>query len=244
MKLLKMNIPKSKLETIPEIEQVFFIQLMQFLNELNILQKCVIVSSNELGSLTTIEKRGQISQAHFFIRTLVGKLYEAWEMINKNFINTQLYEEYENHLSQKGKESLSELIERFNDKNNIISLIRNKFAFHYDKEKIKKEIDKMPQEELLEMYISEHRGNCLYSLSDIIVNWAILNSIDSSNSQQAMEILIGEIAIKVSGWFQEFGGDCVRIIVEKLELDYTEVEIPEPPLLDDIKLPYFVKRAE
>jgi predicted CopG family antitoxin len=244
MKLLKINFSKLKLEALPEIEQVFFIQLTHFLNELNILQKCVIVSSNELGSLTTIEKRGQISQAHFFIKILTGKLYEGWKMISKNFIETQLSREYENLLSQKGKESLSELIGRFNDKNNIISLIRNKFAFHYDKEKIKKEIDKMPQEELLEMYISEHRGNCLYSLSDIIVNWAILNSIDSSNSQQAMEILIGEIAIKVSGWFQEFGGDCVRIIVEKLELDYTEVEIPEPPLLDDIKLPYFVKRAE
>ena len=39
MKLLKINIPKSKLDTIPEIEKVFFIQLMQFLNELNILNE-------------------------------------------------------------------------------------------------------------------------------------------------------------------------------------------------------------
>ena len=244
MKLLKMNIPKSKLETIPEIEQVFFIQLMQFLNELNILQKCVIVSSNELGSLTTIEKRGQISQAHFFIRTLVGKLYEAWKMINKNFINTQLYKEYENHLSQKGKESLSELIERFNDKNNIISLIRNKFAFHYDKEKIKEEVKKIPKEELLEIYISEHPVNCLYSLSDTIVNWSILNFIDPLNSQQAMDILVGDIAIKVSGWFQEFCVDCVYIIANKLGLNFIEVEIPEPLSIDEVKLSYFVRRAE
>lgn len=244
MKLLKINIPKSKLETIPEIEQVFFIQLTHFLNELNTLQKCVIVSNNKLTSLTSIEKRSQISQAHFFIRTLAGKLYEGWKMIRKDFLETQLSREYENLLSQKGKESLSELIGYFNDEKNKVRLIRNKFAFHYDKEKIKEEIDKIPQEELLEMYISKHRGNCLYSLSDIIVNWAILNSIDSSNSQRAMDELIGDIAIKVSRWFQEFGGDCVRIIGEKLELDYTEVEIPEPPSIDEVKLPYFVKRAE
>jgi hypothetical protein len=93
------------------------------------------------------------------------------------------------------------------------------------------------------MYISEHSVNCLYSISDTIVNWSILNSIDSSNSQQAMDILIGDIAIKVSGWFREFCGDCVRIIYEKLELDYTEVEIPEPPLIDEVKLPYFVKKS-
>ena len=244
MKLSRINIPKSKLDTIPEIEQVFFIQLMQFLNELNILQKCVIVSSNELESLTTIEKRGQISQAHFFIRTLAGKLNEGWKMISKNFVETQLSREYENLLSQKGKESLSELIGYFNDENNKVRLIRNKFAFHYDKEKIKEEINKIPQEELLEMHISEHRVNCLYSVSDTIINWSILNSIDSSNSQQAMDILIGDIAIKVSGWFREFCGDCVCIIAKKLGLNFTEVKIPEPPSIDDIKLPYFVKRAE
>ena len=244
MKLLKITIPKSKLDTIPEIEQVFFIQLMQFLNELNILQKCTIVSSNELASLTTIEKRSQISQAQFFIRTLAGKLYEGWKMIGKNFLKTQLSSEYENLLSQKGKESLSELIVYFNDENNLVRLIRNKFAFHYDKEKIKEEIDKIPQEELLEMYISEHRGNCLYSISDTIVNWSILNSIDSSNSQQSMDILIGDIAIKVSGWFREFCSDCVYVIVKKLELSSTEIKIPEPPSIDDVKLPYFVKRAE
>jgi len=244
MKLSRINIPKSKLDTIPEIEQVFFIQLMQYLNELNILQKCTIVSSNELASLTSIEKRSQISQAHFFIRTLAGKLYEGWKMIGKNFIETQLSREYENLLSQKGKESLSELIGYFNDRNNKVRLIRNKFAFHYDKEKIKEEIDKIPQEELLEMYISEHRVNCLYSISDTVVNWSILDSIDSSNSQRAMDELIGDIAIKVSGWFREFCGDCVCIIVKKLELSSTEVEIPEPPSIDDVKLPYFVKRAE
>jgi RNase H-fold protein (predicted Holliday junction resolvase) len=244
MKLSKINIPKSKLDTIPEKEKVFFIQLMHFLNELNILQKCAIVSSNKLASLTTIEKRSQISQAHFFIRTLAGKLDEGWKMISKNFVETQLSREYENLLSQKGKESLSELIGYFNDENNKVRLIRNKFAFHYDKEKIKEEIDKIPQEELLEMYISEHRVNCLYSISDTVVNWAILNSIDSSNSHRAMDILIGEIAIKVSGWFREFCGDCVFIIVKKLKLNSTEIEIPEPPSIDDVKLPYFVKRAE
>ena len=244
MKLLKINIPKLKLDTISEIEQVFFIQLMQLLNELNILQKCVIVSNNELESLTTIEKRGQISQAQFFIRTLAGKLNEGWKMISKNFVETQLSREYENLLSQKGKESLSELKVYFSDENNLVRLIRNKFAFHYDRKKIREEVKKIPQEALLEVYISEHRANCLYSLSDTIVNWSILNSIDSSNPQRAMDILIGEIALKVSRWFQEFCGDCVCIIAKKLGLNSTEVEIPEPPSIDKVKLSYFVKRAE
>jgi len=244
MKLLKVQIQKSILDSIPEIEQIFFIQLMQFLNELNILQKCVIISNNELDSLTTIEKRSQISQAQFFIRTLAGKLSEGWKMINENYIHSRLSGEYEDLLSQKGKNSLSELKVYFNDKNNFICLIRNKFAFHYDKEKIKEEIKKIPQEEILEVYISENLANCLYSLSDTIVNWSILNSINPSNSQIAMDTLIKDIAIKVSGWFQVFCVDCIYIIAKKLDIDSSEVEISESPSINEIKLPYFVRKPE
>jgi hypothetical protein len=244
MKLFKINISKSKLDAIPEIERVFFVQIMQFINEINILQKCIIISSNELNSLNIIEKRGQIFQAQFFIRTLAGKLSEGWKMINKNYLHTELSGEYEDLLSQKGKDSLSELKAYFNDQNNYIRLIRNKFAFHYDDEKIKEEIKKIPQDEILEVYISEHRANCLYSLSDTIVNWSILNSIDSANSQRAMDTLINDIAIKVSGWFQEFCVDCVCIIAKKLDLNSSEVEIYISQSINEIKLPYFVKKAE
>lgn len=243
MKLLKVDIPKSKLDIMLKNEQVFFVQLTHMLNELNILQKCVIVSSNGLKLLRAADRRGQVSQALFFIRTLAGKLNEGWVMLERAFFKACLSKEYEKILSQGGKASLSELKRYFRGKNNV-NLIRKKFAFHYDRDKIREELDKIPQSEVLEMFISEHRGNCLYSLSDAVVNWALLNSIDPSSPQRAMEILIDEVAVKVSGWFQEFGGDCIRIIVEKLDLDYTEIEIPEPPLLDDVRLPYFVKKAE
>ncbi len=241
MKLLEFNIPKSKLDAIPEDEQIFFIQLTHFLNELNILQKCVIISSNGMASLNIVKRRGQVSQAQFFIRTLAGKLNEGWGMLKKGFFTTQLSKKYENILSQVGKDSLSELKRYFSGKNNI-NLIRNKFAFHYDIEEIKEEIAKIAQSEVLKMFISEHRGNCLYSLSDVIANWAILHSIDPCNPQRAMEILINEVATKVSGLFQEFGGNCISIIMEKLDVAYVEVEIPEPPLIDNARLPYFVRK--
>jgi len=243
MKLLRFNIPKSKLDAIPEDEQVFFIQLTHLLNELNILQKCVIISSTGMTSLNAVKRRGQVSQAQFFIRMLAGKLNEGWEMLKKDFFDTQLSRRYEKVLSRAGKDSLSQFKRYFTRKNNI-NLIRKKFAFHYDTEKIKEGIGKIPQSEALEMFISEHRGNCLYSLSDVIANWAILHSIDPSNPQRAMEILIDEVAIKVSRWFQEFGGNCISIIVEKLGLDYTEIEVSETPLIDDVRLPYFVEKTE
>jgi len=141
---------------------------------------------------------GEVSQALFFVRMLAGKLNEGWVMLERAFFNTCLSKKYEKILSQSGKDGLSDLKRYFNGENNA-NLIRKKFAFHYDTDKIREELDKMLESEILEMFISEHRGNCLYSLSDAVVNWGLLNCIDPSNPRRAMEILIDEVAVKVSG---------------------------------------------
>ncbi len=242
MNLSKVNILKSKLDTLAKDEKLFFIQLTHLLNELSILQKCVIFSSNGIELLSTVERRGQVSQALFFIRMLAGKLNEGWEMLKKDFFGKKLSEKYERELSEKSK-SISELKRYFSRANNI-NLIRNSFAFHYDAGKIEEVIDRIPHDEVLEMFISEHSGNCLYSFSDVTVIQAILNSVDPSDPTRAMDLLIDEVAIKVSGWFQEFGANCVYIIGKKLEIDCIEVEIPEPSVIGEIKIPYFVKKSE
>ena len=196
-----------------------------------------------MASLNTAERKGQVAQALFFIRTLAGKLNEGWEMLQRNFFNTGLAEEYGKKLSPTAKHSLTELERYFCRKENYIKLIRNKFAFHYDTGKIRKQISATQQREPLEMYVSEYRGSCLYYVGDIIVNWAILNSISPSNPQRAMALLIDEIAIKVPGWFQEFGGDCISIIGNNLGLENIVVEAPAAPLIDEVRLPYFVRKA-
>jgi hypothetical protein len=244
MLLTEIKLSKAELDTLPEAEQVFFVQIMHFLNELNILQKCVIVSNNRLeDSLSRIEKRSQIAQAQFFIRILAGKLYEGWEMIKENFFKTGISKKYESLLSKKGKENLSELKNYFNNKSNTIRLIRKKFAFHYDREMVKEQIKKIPKAEKLEIYMSENSANCLFSIGDIVINWAILNSIDSSNPEKAMKILIGEVAIKVSRLFQGFCHDYITIVAKQLKLDFNDVKIDDPKSIYEIELPYFITRS-
>jgi hypothetical protein len=41
----------------------------------------------------------------------------------------------------------------------------------------------------------------------------------------------------------DFAQDCIGVISKKyLQMNYEEVQIPEPPKLADITLPFFVKR--
>ena len=49
--------------------------------------------------------------------------------------------------------------------------------------------------------------------------------------------------IDTTKYFLDFTQDCIRVISEKyLQMNYEEVQIPEPSSLEDITLPFFVKR--
>ena len=239
-----LNIPTASWDTLEENEQTFFIQITHLLNEINILRKLTLISSgNALNSSDEVERRGHYCQTQFFLRMLAGKLNEGWEMLQRDFWGTKLSIDYEKKLSQPGQSSLKKLKQYFSANNNI-KLIRNQFAFHYDSEEIKEIIKEIPPSEVPHLIFAEHRINCLYSLSDIIVNWAILRSINPTDPKRALETLIDEIVIGVSSYFQEFGFACIEIIVNKLGLmnKSKEIEIPDPPSIDDVKLPYFVNK--
>ncbi|MHC4459739.1 MAG: hypothetical protein ACYS0I_22090, partial [Planctomycetota bacterium] len=203
MILLKVNIRRDKFNNLTKDERVFFILLTRVLNDLNILQKCAIFCGSE-KPIDEAQVMAQVFQTLFFIRMLAGVLNEGWEMIKRDFLGKKLGLKYTKALSQEGQDSLSHL-KRYFGKNNLVNFVRNQFAYHYLPQKIEEEINQMGQYESLTMYVSKHLGNCLYSGSEAVVNRVILNHIDSSNLEKAMNRLREEITIRVSGWFQKFG---------------------------------------
>ncbi|GAI02483.1 unnamed protein product, partial [marine sediment metagenome] len=142
------------------------------------------------------------------------------------------------------KEALSN-IKKYFGKNNFIKKIRNNYAFHYSKEsseKMIKQIANAPELEIFEIYLSEEIGNCFYSIAHDLLNSSILEDIDSNNWPKAMDKFFQEI-MDVTKWFLNFSQDCILVISKKyLQMNYEEVQIPEPLSLDDITLPFFVKR--
>lgn len=238
---------KAELLSIPEKELELFIQLTNFNNDVNILQKLMVISGNsrEKASQNEIVGRSLSSQGLFFMRIQAGKLYEGWNMLDKHFFNNKTFsEEYNQKGSPQSKKNLSNLKKYFGKKN-LIENIRNTYTFHYSKESSKnmvKQIINAPDLEVFEIYLSEEYGNCFYSIAHDLLNTSILEDIDSNDRAEAMNKFFQEI-IDISKWFLDFTQDCIRVISEKyLQLNCEEVEIPEPPSLNDIRLPFFVKR--
>lgn len=240
MNLFKINIKNSDLKMYTKNEQIFFIQLANFLNEINILQKTLIIINNNLNNLDKIHKRAQTSQSMFFLKILIGKLNEGWEFFRSSFFGTKLSKEYKNKFSQSGKNSLSSLKKHFSQKN-MFNYIRKKYSFHYDNESIKKEISSRSKDEIFNIYLAQNPANCLYSFADSIVNWSILNYINSSDPQEAMDMLVGD-TISACGSFQEVGLDLIKLFLEKLDLCWEKIIIEEPISYGELTLPYFIKK--
>jgi len=247
MKLTKINLSKAELLSIPEKELELFIQLMNFYNDVNILQKLMVISGNsrEEASKNKIVGRSLNSQGLFFLRIQAGKLYEGWNMLGKHFFNNKKFsQEYNKKGSSQSKKNLLKLKKSFG-KGNLLENIRNNYAFHYSKKSsnnMVKQIINASDSEIFEIYFSEEYGNCFFSITHDLLNISILEDIEPNNWSKAMNDFFQEI-LDTTKYFLDFSQDCIRIVLEKyLIMNYEEIEIPEPLSINDITLPFFVKR--
>lgn len=249
MVLNKILISREKLSSIPKSERLFFIEIGNLLNEMNTLQKVIFIAGKHTEE--PLERRGRNLQALFFVRILAGKLSEAWELLRRDFFGAKLSQEYETRMDAEAKKSL-ETLKSYFSRQNLIHRIRNDFAFHYSSpEDLQSQLDTVPTEEVFELLLAPEHGNCLYSMSDVILNFSLLkavhpdlNPVDPDDVSRAMDKVLGE-TFHVTRQFLDFLGECLVIIADRyLGLRSEPVEVRNPPVLQDLSLPYFVRQTE
>ncbi|MEW6715524.1 MAG: hypothetical protein AB1306_10600 [Nitrospirota bacterium] len=243
MTFYNIKINKTELEKLSEDEKIFLFQLAHFLNEISILNKCFVMAGNGLtGSKDKIERHGQVALGLFFLRMLAGKLEEGWQMLQRDFFGSKLSKDYEKELPPNAIDSLNKL-KRYLSSKNVIKFLRDELSFHYGKEEIKKELSKASTTETFEMFISDE-ATSLYAFSDPMILRIICEYLELPDVEKASKKLLDGISGDVTRWFLEFANECLLLIVKKLNIDYSKTEIPNPPLLREVKLPYFVRKDE
>jgi hypothetical protein len=96
MVLTKVRVSRQQLNAIPRKERIFFIQIGNLLNDLNIFQKLIFISGKHTEDI--LERRGRNLQALLFVRILAGKLWEAWQLLERDFFGAKLSQQYESSL--------------------------------------------------------------------------------------------------------------------------------------------------
>jgi hypothetical protein len=224
-------------------ERIFFIQFGEILNEIDILYRCFLATSNLKGE-TEVEKKAKTSQLFFFIRSLASKLYEGWNIINSGYVESALSLKIVKNLGNEATESLFEIRKYFGRKNNIL-IIRNKLGFHYEYKMVEDGINNLEEieENDLKIFLTPSIGNCIYSLSDVIILAGMKKDLILSNRNELFDQLMDEITENCLH-FQTFGNECLRKIMEPYQHSINgkeDYEITTAPLYTEIKLPQFVE---
>ena len=244
MKLHVWNIGKAKFESVPETERTLIIGLGHIENEINVLQKLLYWTS-PLEKEPDVIRRAHSTQAVTVAKLLAGKLWEAWQFLEHAYFASRISAEYDNALNADGKEAFDNLKKYFG-RNNIVYIVRNKFAFHYSVDQIRQGFSLPPDQDEWQIVLSEGVGNSLYYVADLVANYAMLNCIDPKDHWKAIDRLLKEL-INISRWFITFGDACWIILGDKYlrelgeGIPVQELNLEDCPAINEVEIPFFIE---
>jgi hypothetical protein len=240
-----------QLETLPADERVFLVQIAHLANTIMVLQKWLIFCQVRAPS-HKVESEAATTQQMLVMRVLSGVLYEGWQVLHESYFKAQLSKKYHAKLTDDGKKCLATLKKYFDRHENKIKTVRNKFAFHFDRATVEKELSLLEQDKPYHLYLSDFQGNCLYYLSEELVGLAMLRSVqDDTAATGITEILqrLFDELVRISRAFAGFIGACLLLVVREnlpsLKWDDLErISVSDPPLLDRVQIPFFVSKPD
>jgi hypothetical protein len=243
MEVLEIKITKSQLEGLPEKERTLVLQFGHVCNELSFLNKLLIIVSNT--ETEELRNSGMVVQSMIVARIFIGKVYEAWNMLDRDFFKSKLSKEIEPLLPEEGKKCLKQLKKYFS-KNNLISTIRNQYSFHYTSNHMKSILDPFDNKRKFKLILGPNYANTLHHFSEEIISTSMLSKTELNNPQEAMAKIIDDLVLVSGNMAQFLGYGLAQIFVLRLDkswedFEYKKHEIDVKEQLIDFKLPFFFK---
>jgi hypothetical protein len=164
MNVTRVVLRKNDLVGLSEEEQTIVVSAMLILNEINTLMTSALFSYPAENEPNDVVKKAQLNQALFFMALLAGKLNEAWKAVSSGILGSRAFAERECVLSAQTKAALTELRTYFEGGAKPIPMLRNKLAFHYDKEIIAEAYGRLKSTEPFETWLTQHTGGSRYGI--------------------------------------------------------------------------------
>lgn len=226
-------------------ERSFYLLAGHMQNELNSLHKIFAwcLHAEPSDSSSAIERLANGVQAQIYARLLAGKLLEAWSALGSAFFGTKISQRLEAKLHPHAQEGLKKIKAYFKKKSNTIFHVRNNFAFHYSLEEFDPHWDKPADEPPFELVLGGTVGNNLDLASELVVNTALLNSINSTDRSAALKTFFEEVQLIAASFTVFLEGVIIAIIEEAsgspiVNQGYDE-EITPRQGFEDVAIPHF-----
>lgn len=246
MNIYRGRLNKAEVLRLPDHERKFFCAIAHLQNEISILLRAVLWSSDFLSDNET-EIQGQISISLFFVKLLAGKLREGWTIIEKFFFSHKsLSSDFLAHANPKQKEAL-EALSRYFGKGNVIHDVSTDFAFHYSPEDLDAVLGATPDE--LDLYIEEEGNtNSLYYCAEVLANRAALDRVNVPNGEEATDRFVGEV-VTVAEKFTHFGQAFMSYVIKRQGQSIWQepaklVQFSRLPSFSEMRFPWFADTTD
>lgn len=222
----------------------FFLLAGHMQNELNSLHKVFAwyLHSGPSRSSSAIEGLANGVQAQIYARLLAGKLLEAWAALRTAFFGTKLSQLFEGKLHPHAQEGLKSIKNYFSNTNTIYR-VRNSFAFHYSVEEFDAHWSEPVDEDAFELVLGGTVGNNLGLASELVVNTALLNSVNPGNRNAALQGFFADVQSLAGNFIVFLEGVIIAIFEEAagapLSSQGYDEEIFPRETFEDVMIPYF-----
>jgi len=186
---------KADLMAAPEDERAFFLMITQVANDVQILWKQITFALNTKAK-GEIEKQAANAVAMLNMRLLCGVLEEGQQTVRKTF--EKIRASYESEFRPETRNALENLTEYFSNRENIISMVRNKISFHADEKMYKRALTSLEDNTALGDYLCPKLNNTLY-LTGTIINDAIIRKMTGMDDERSLEE-VKERAFEATSW--------------------------------------------
>jgi hypothetical protein len=253
MQIHRTKLPKQHLARLPEADRSLFLLLGHISNEINVLQKLMLMlrRGDAPSHLIDIVEAGQVM---IVMRILIGKLHEAYRVFDQRVQgDPAIRERYGIRGDWSGRDLLRKLNARFKG-GSLLTKIRQKIAFHYvDEDRLfEASFQSLPDNEPWELYLHPTVANSFYYASELVAMKAALDLVEAEPiagqkpDQTKLKVLFDE-TIAVAGIIMNLSHILMIEILEKSDpngLVIEPVDFGTFPKLSDIQLPFFVDAAD
>lgn len=241
-------VTKQIMDSMPADERALFIHIGHIRNELLSLYKITTWTTNApIDEPITTDVNPL--QMYTFARLVAGKIFEAWKVVWKGYIDKGLDASVGVKLHPEGKAAYNKLYEYFfgnnptakrSIKRSIINEVRNKLSFHYDYDYILENnmLLQLDEDFSLSIYLAEHDNNNYYQYAEYYVAAKMFEATPQLEIEEAMTQFVDETQ-KLSGYLFLFCDACMKYFLDTYfdfraaheseirdDFDFTKVQIP------------------
>jgi hypothetical protein len=166
--IIELAIDEAKLQQLDVRRRNQLVGCMNAHNELTALNRILMFSMNNTGE-GELHDSAQSVQMWCLLQVLAAKIYETWMMLSERFLKASPEDPALAKLSPGHRASLTWVRDYFAaGRSNVLKIIRDKTAFHYDKLNMDEAIFGLAARENV-VYLAEHPANSLYYIGSSLV---------------------------------------------------------------------------